>query len=137
VALPVLYDADCGFCRWTLAQLLEHDPAARLRPVTLDSPEGTQLLASLTEDERMRSAHVVTPDGRVWTGGAAVAPILDELGHPRGAAAARLATPALRAGYRAVAASRRILGRLVPDGARDRATAAIARHRAQAAVPSE
>jgi predicted DCC family thiol-disulfide oxidoreductase YuxK len=137
VALPVLYDADCGFCRWTLALLLEHDPGARLRPVTLDSPEGAVLLAALSDDERMRSAHVVTADGRVWTGGAAVAPILDELGHPRCAAAARLARPALRAGYRAVAASRGILGRLVGDEARDRATAAIARHRARAAVPSE
>ena len=38
--LTVLYDADCGFCRWSVARLLAADRAARLRPAAILSGEG-------------------------------------------------------------------------------------------------
>ena len=111
--LPVFYDSDCGFCRWSLSQLLKLDPGGRLRPVALDAPEADMLLASVPPSERRHAAHVVTPDGRIWTGGDAVAPILAWLGHPRWASVARRLAPVLRVGYRIVAANRGMLGRLV------------------------
>lgn len=114
MALPVLYDGDCGFCRWSLAKLLARDPdGTRLRPVRLDSDEGRALLAAMPEAERMRAAHAVTPDGAVHTGGDAVAPILRALGRPRAAAVAVALGPALRPGYRLVARSRGLLGRFL------------------------
>lgn len=134
--LPVLYDADCGFCRWTLALLLRRDRAGRLLPLPIESPEGDELLGGMPREERLRSAHAVTPDGRVWSGGDAVAPILRELGRPGAARGARLLGPPLRAGYRLVAANRSLLGKLMPTGARDAATAEIAEHRRRASVAS-
>ena len=130
--LPVLYDADCGFCRVTLALLLARDRGARLLPVAMQSPEGEDLLAGMPHEQRMRSAHVVTPDGRIHSGGDVVAPILAELGRSGGAAAARAAAPLLRPLYRGVAGNRTFFGRFLGDRSRDRATAAIARHRERA-----
>ena len=37
---PVLYDADCGFCKWSLDKLLAWDRRQRLRPVAIQSAEG-------------------------------------------------------------------------------------------------
>jgi len=31
----LIYDRDCGFCRWSLAQVLARDPERRLRPLAL------------------------------------------------------------------------------------------------------
>ena len=44
----MLYDADCGFCKWTLSLLLRWDRAARLAPVALQRPEAADLLVELT-----------------------------------------------------------------------------------------
>ncbi len=128
--LPVLYDADCGFCRWSLAALLRWDRRGALLPVAISSPEGEALLAGMPREERLARAHVVAPDGTVRSGGDAVAPIVRLL--PAGAPVAWLATaldgPTGR-GYDWVAAHRTGLSRLVPTGRKDRATAAIERHR--------
>ena len=51
----VLYDADCGFCKWALAGVLRWDRAGRLRPIALQRPEADELLAELSGEERMRS----------------------------------------------------------------------------------
>ena len=40
----VLYDADCGFCKWLLSALLRWDRAARLHPIALQRPEADELL---------------------------------------------------------------------------------------------
>lgn len=101
--------------------------------MAIQSPEGERLLAWMPEGERLRSAHVVAPGGRTWSGGDAVAPILSELGS-RGAAraAAALFLP-LRAGYRLIASNRTRLSKLMPDGARDAATTEIEAHRRRVA----
>ncbi|MDP9187873.1 MAG: DUF393 domain-containing protein, partial [Actinomycetota bacterium] len=61
----VLYDRDCGFCRWSLSKLLAWDRSGRLRPVALQDPEADRLLAGMPEEERMDSWHWVTGDGDV------------------------------------------------------------------------
>jgi predicted DCC family thiol-disulfide oxidoreductase YuxK len=115
VTLPVLYDADCGFCRWSVDVLLRHDPRGRLRPVAISSPEGERLLGALPRDRRESSAHVVTPDGRIWSGGDAVTPIVAALRGPRAGRLAWALRAPLRLGYRAIASQRSVLGRLVGD----------------------
>ena len=127
--LTVLYDADCGFCRYTLALLLRLDRDRRLLPVRIQGPDGDRLLGHLTPEQRLASAHVVTPEGRVYSGGNAVVPIARELGWPHVAAIARALAAPTRLGYRVVAGNRSRLGRVVSQERRDRATAAIAGHR--------
>lgn len=125
--LTVLYDADCGFCRFTLARLLDWDVRRRLRPVAIQSAEGQRLLAAMPEDDRLRSAHVVDADGRVRSGGAAVEVIARELpaGAPVGWVARALPGPTERA-YRWVADHRTGLSRFVPGALKHRARGRIA-----------
>jgi len=72
----VLFDEDCGFCRWAAGKLLAWDRRRRLRPVALQDPEAEQLLTGLDRDQQMASWHLVAPDGRVRSAGRAVAPLL-------------------------------------------------------------
>jgi predicted DCC family thiol-disulfide oxidoreductase YuxK len=126
----ILYDADCGFCRWSLAQVLRLDRRRRLRPVALQAPEAAALLEGKSHEERMASWHLVLPDGQVLSGGDAFAPLLRLV--PAGAPLARMleAFPALaRAGYRAVAGRRSWLGRRISA-----ASSARARRRIEAAA---
>jgi predicted DCC family thiol-disulfide oxidoreductase YuxK len=127
-AVTVLYDLDCGFCRWSMGRLLAWDRAGRVRPLAIQSVEGQRLLADLTPQQRLASAHAIDAAGRRTSGGDALAPIAAVL--PGGAPLAALGrrAPGLaRAGYRAVAGRRSQLGKLVSDAARARADARIAR----------
>lgn len=123
----VLYDADCGFCRWTLAKLLAWDRRGALRPVPIDSEEGERLLAGMEREQRLASWHLVR-EGRTWSAGAAFPPLLRLLpgGRPLAGIAARW--PRLtQAGYGLVAGNRGTPGRLLPAGAKRRADARIRR----------
>ena len=127
-AVTVLYDRDCGFCRWSVGRLLAWDRAGRLRPVAIQSPEGQRLLGDLTPEQRLASAHAVDAGGRRTSGGDAMAPIAAVLpGGATLAALGRRAPAVARAGYRAVAGRRSVLGRLISDAARARADERIAR----------
>jgi predicted DCC family thiol-disulfide oxidoreductase YuxK len=118
----ILYDADCGFCRWSLAQLLRLDRRSRLRPVSLRQPEADILLPGMTREERMASWHLVGDDGRVYSGGDAFAPLLRLLAGGGPLAAALTAFPSLGdVAYRIVADRRSWLGRLIPAASSARA----------------
>jgi predicted DCC family thiol-disulfide oxidoreductase YuxK len=114
----VLYDGGCGFCRWSLERLLRWDRSGRLRAVPIQSKEGDHLLAGLPQADRPATWHLVAPDGRRWSGGAASAPLARLL--PAGAPIAFLAetfpgtTDRL---YRWVAGRRDALGRLLGERA--------------------
>jgi predicted DCC family thiol-disulfide oxidoreductase YuxK len=113
----LLFDADCGFCRWATAKLLRWDRAGRLRPVALHSAEAGTLLASIPAELRGASWHLVA-HGRVRSAGRAVAPLLRIL--PGGRPLATLAdrSPgATDAAYRWVARHRGRLGRIVGEKA--------------------
>jgi predicted DCC family thiol-disulfide oxidoreductase YuxK len=125
----ILYDRDCGFCRWSLAQLLRWDHERRLRPVALQDPEADVLLHGMDEEAKLASAHLVCADGRIYSGGRAVAPLLRLL--PGGAPLARVAglVPApLRIGYDWVANHRAWFGRPLSERAKERATRRIDAH---------
>jgi predicted DCC family thiol-disulfide oxidoreductase YuxK len=114
----ILYDADCGFCRWSLSKILAWDRRGRLRPVALQSPEADQLLRDVEPSERMRSWHLVTGDGRVYSAGAAVPPLARLL--PGGGAIASVAAAFPGAAdrlYRLVADHRDRLARLIGPAA--------------------
>lgn len=123
----LLYDSDCGFCRWSLGKVLAWDRRERLRPVTLQSKEAEGLLAGRTEEERMGSWHLVGRDGEIRSAGAGIAPLLRLLpgGSPFAAMAAR-APRVMERGYRFVAGRRSLWGKLVTEGAKRRADRRIA-----------
>ncbi|MGH2980924.1 MAG: thiol-disulfide oxidoreductase DCC family protein [Solirubrobacterales bacterium] len=122
----VLYDSDCGFCRWALARLLAWDRRRVIRPVAIGSAEGTRLLADLAPQKRDASWHFIDRDGSRTSAGAAASPMLRHL--PGGRLPARLlarfpaATERL---YGAIARHRGALGALLTDGAVRRADARI------------
>jgi predicted DCC family thiol-disulfide oxidoreductase YuxK len=110
----VLYDQDCGFCKWSLDKVLAWDRAHKLRPVSIQSDEGQRLLSEVPEEKRLDSWHLVEPSGEVRSAGAAAAPLFDLLpgGRPLAGAARALPGPTERA-YRAVAGNRDRLARLL------------------------
>jgi predicted DCC family thiol-disulfide oxidoreductase YuxK len=152
----VIYDADCGLCRFTLALLLTWDrrrvarsrsergrpcppnqqvrwarsaAICALRPLPLGTPEADRLLADLTEAERNASWHLVDDAGRRNSAGAALPPALELLPGGRIPAAVLSRAPHLtERAYRWVADHRSFLGRFVPQRARRWADRVIAAH---------
>ena len=108
----VLYDEDCGFCRWSADKLKAWDARRRLTFAAIQSPRGTELLHVVAEAQRLDSMHAVTTDGRVWSGGQAVRVILAELPSGRVLASVAAVFPgATDTTYRLVARHRERLGR--------------------------
>jgi predicted DCC family thiol-disulfide oxidoreductase YuxK len=123
----LIYDPDCGFCRWCLGKVLAWDRRRALRPVALGSEEADRLLADVAREEQMTSWHLVDRDGRVSSAGAAFAPLLRLLpgGAAFAAAAARFPRGIDRA-YRWVTSNRSRWGKFVTNGAKRRADRRIA-----------
>jgi predicted DCC family thiol-disulfide oxidoreductase YuxK len=110
----VLYDEDCGFCRWSLDKILAWDRGGRLRPVAIQSEEGTRLLTDVPEDRRLDSWHLVEPSGALRSAGAGAAPLASLLPGGRPLAALFRAFPGLTdRAYRLVAGNRDRLARLL------------------------
>jgi predicted DCC family thiol-disulfide oxidoreductase YuxK len=114
----LLYDEDCGFCRWSISKILAWDRAGRLRPVPLQDPEADHLLQGMDPDRKMESWHLVPPDGRILSAGAAVPTLLRLLpgGRTFASIAAALPRTTDRA-YRLAARHRDRLGRLLGEQA--------------------
>lgn len=125
----LLYDADCGFCRWTAERIMRRDRKKALRAVPIQSAEGKELLGDMDEERRMATWHLVGEDGVVRSGGAAVAPLSRLLpGTKPVAILADLFPRNTDRLYRLVANNRERLGRMlgqkacaVDPGARDHA----------------
>ena len=110
----VFYDGECGFCRRSLSVLLRWDRRGRLRPVALQEPAADGPLADLPPGQRMESWHLIAPDGRRWSGGGALPPLLRLLPGGRIPAAVFARFPRLTdRGYRWVADHRSQLSRLL------------------------
>jgi predicted DCC family thiol-disulfide oxidoreductase YuxK len=64
----LLYDQDCGFCRWSVEKIAAWSGGKlQLRP--LQDSETGRLIASVRPDRRMESWHLVTADGVVYSAG--------------------------------------------------------------------
>lgn len=108
----LLYDADCGLCKFVVARVLELDRARRLRPVALQDPRAAGLLPGLDAEERLRSFHLVDSSGAVHSAGDGLAELVPLLRRfPR--LSSRL--------YWLVAGNRDRLGKLIPGFARRQA----------------
>jgi predicted DCC family thiol-disulfide oxidoreductase YuxK len=114
--VTVIFDDDCGFCRWSVDRLRRWDRGDRIRLVTLRSAEADRMLAGMPDERRYASWHLVTSDGRVASGGRAVAPLLRRLpgGAPLAAIASAMPGPT-DAAYRLVARNRGRLGELLGE----------------------
>jgi predicted DCC family thiol-disulfide oxidoreductase YuxK len=109
----LLYDRDCGFCRWSLDKVLAWG-RGRLRPVEIQSEEGQRLLAAVPEQARLESWHLVSAAGELRSAGAAAAPLAAILPGGRPLAAAFRAFPrATERAYRWVAGHRDLFARLL------------------------
>jgi predicted DCC family thiol-disulfide oxidoreductase YuxK len=122
----VLYDDDCGFCRWTLGLLLRWDRGRRLWPAPIVGPVGDRWLAAMPVAERLASWHLVEADGRVSSGGRGLAVVAGYL--PGAAPLTRLlqrAPGAVERAYRFVADHRSQFSRFVPGFAVRSATVRV------------
>ena len=134
--LLVFYDEDCGYCRWSVAQLLRFDRDDSLRLIAIQSAQGERLLAAVPPHLRLASAHLIDGAGRLYSGGDAAAPIAAALPSlARTAPLLRRLSRPVNASYNLIAANRERIGRLVGSSSRERADRAIAAH--QAAFGSE
>ena len=114
----ILYDSDCGFCRWATSKVMAWDRRRRLRPVAIQSKEGRDLLPDMSEEQRLRSWHLVTPDGHVHSAGRAAPPLLRLLPGGRGLGALAAASPrATERVYRWVSDHRETMARFVGEKA--------------------
>ena len=134
----LIYDSDCGFCRWCLGKVLAWDRRRTIRPVALGTPEANRLLGDMPGDEQRSSWHLLDDAGEVHSSGAGFEPLFGRLPGGRPFASAARAFPgATESGYRFVSGNRGIWGRFVTDGAKRRADARIdSRLRHQVAATS-
>jgi predicted DCC family thiol-disulfide oxidoreductase YuxK len=122
----LLYDDDCGFCRWSLAWVLRADRRARVEPLALGSERADALLADMAPQERAASWHLAAPDGRRWSAGYAAPPLLRLLPAGRLPAFVLGVAPELTDRvYRWVAEHRSAFSKLVPDRSKQRADRVI------------
>jgi predicted DCC family thiol-disulfide oxidoreductase YuxK len=105
----LLYDGACRFCRFVARAAVRLDRGERIAFLPLQDSEATSLLPGLDEAERMASIHLVEPDGRRFSRGAALSELITHL---------RMPLPARLLGrvYDPIARHRDSLGRAVPDG---------------------
>jgi predicted DCC family thiol-disulfide oxidoreductase YuxK len=110
----IVYDGECGFCRWSLRKVLAWDWRGRLTPLALQDADAARLLAAIPERERFESWHLIASNGHVYSAGDAVAPLLRLLPGGRPLAALASACPRLTSrAYFLIARNRSTLGRVV------------------------
>lgn len=110
----VLYDEDCGFCKWSLDKILAWDRRGSLRSVAIQSEEGDTLLTSVPKARRLESWHLVSPTGEVRSGAAAAPELVEQLPGGRPLAILFRAFPVLTdRAYRFVADNRNRLARML------------------------
>ena len=112
----LLYDGGCRFCRFAARAVAATDRRRRVGLLPLEDDAADALLASLREEDKLASWHLVQPGGRISSRGNAGVDLLAALGHERPARAASRIEGSVERLYRLVAENRDRLGRLVPDG---------------------
>jgi predicted DCC family thiol-disulfide oxidoreductase YuxK len=109
----LVYDGECRFCGRWVALIRRWDRSARVRAVAFQDAAAWEALPGLSRPVLESAVHLVSPEGRVYAGAAAAAPLLRLL--PAGrlvAAPLRLpgAAGVAAATYRWVARHRHRLG---------------------------
>lgn len=110
----VLYDEDCGFCRWSADRFRMWDRNGRLAFGSIQAADRAGRLDAIPPELRYGSWHLITPDDRIWSSGAAVAPMMRRLPGGRTLAAIADTFPGTTEhAYRFVARHRRRLGAIL------------------------
>lgn len=126
----ILYDDDCGFCKWMVQWFLLWDRRDVLRTMPIQSPHADALLGHMTPEQRLESWHFARPGEPLASGGAAFPPLLRMLpgGKPLAAAVARIPGTTDRC-YRWVARNRSTLSKPIRRSWKQSATRRVrARH---------
>jgi predicted DCC family thiol-disulfide oxidoreductase YuxK len=105
----LLYDAACRFCRFAARAVVRLDRHERIAFLPFDDGEAMPLLGDMPDEARTGSIHLVDPDGRRYSRGAALSRLISHLGAP-------VSGRALGRAYEPIARNRGKLGRHVPDG---------------------
>ena len=105
----LLYDAGCRFCRFAARTVVRLDRHERIAFLPFDDPEALPLLGDMPDEARTGSIHLIDPDGRRFSRGAALTRLITHLGAP---APART----LGRAYEPIARNRGKFGKHVPDG---------------------
>lgn len=79
----LLFDGGCGFCRTWVGRLSRWDRNNRIRMVPAEERNRVPGLPAISDSDLARAMHLVTPDGRVYRGARALAPLLQYLPHGR------------------------------------------------------
>src|SRR6266540_3697230 len=105
--VTLIYDSDCGFCRWCLGKVLAWDRRRAVRPLPLGTPEANRLLEDVPAAESPKSWHLFDDTGTVHSAGAVFEPLFRLLpgGGLFASAAARL-PGATQRGYGFVSGNR-------------------------------
>jgi predicted DCC family thiol-disulfide oxidoreductase YuxK len=116
--ITVLFDEDCGLCRWSASKLRTRDTDGGLRFVGIRSETGSTILRTMDLETRLASWHVAAENGAVWSGGAAIPVVARRL---RGGAPVAWLTETFpeitERLYRWIAAHRLVLARLLGEQA--------------------
>ena len=123
--LTVYYDAGCGFCIWSVAQLLRLDRARRVTPATIQGAIDTDL-AAIPAERVLSSFHARADGAPPVSAGAALTAVLSTIGPLRwlGRLSARVPRFTDRA-YFWVADRRGRWARLIPEVAKRRARTTV------------
>ena len=117
MSATVLYDENCGFCRRSVDWIRALARGDSLDFAPIGSETGERLLRDLSPDEHYASWHLVDEDGRRYSAGAALPPLLRRLPALRWLAPVTEAFPgATERAYRLVSRHRGLLGRLSSRG---------------------
>jgi predicted DCC family thiol-disulfide oxidoreductase YuxK len=114
----LLFDEDCGFCRWTAERIRRWDRRGALHFAPIQSAEGAALLGDMAQERRMASWHLVDEAGEVRSAGAGIGPLFRLLpgGTPLSLMARAFPKSADRL-YGVVAGNRDRLGRMLGEQA--------------------
>lgn len=125
-AVTVYYDADCGFCIWTIALLLGLDRGRRVTPASIQGAVDGDL-AAVPAERVLTSFHARVDGAPPVSGGAALSVLLSTVGplRPLGLWSARVPRFTDRA-YFAVANRRGRWAKLIPERSKRWARTAVA-----------
>jgi predicted DCC family thiol-disulfide oxidoreductase YuxK len=116
----LLYDEDCDFCTWIASLILRCHRKDELSPVAIQSETGRELLAGMDDKRARSSSHLVFPDGRIYSGGESLRPLLSYL-PPIFSPLTLIPQQLTNAGYNLVAGYRSELSKLIPGTLKTRA----------------
>jgi predicted DCC family thiol-disulfide oxidoreductase YuxK len=113
--VTLLYDGACRLCRFAARLVARLDTRRAVALVPFEDPAAAPFLATIPEEERLTSWHLMLSDGRRYSEGAGALVLLERL--PSTKYLAKILRPLpVDSLYRIIARNRGRIGSFVPDG---------------------